>query len=191
MNASPFILPPSGVLRKVTPSFSNLSQAAYTSGTVIPMWPNPRGSSLPLWYFKSGSFSVPQLCVSSTAPAWYQEIVTARTKALGNVFAELDKLEKLQNHYSTRTHTRTHTVPGSIYFIFQTIRRQNVLATTDAQQVAPTRWADQTSYRSVLHLPPWPKGKIRIFFYVAAVHTCWKHHRVRSFGSEGMSASLQ
>ncbi len=44
------MLPPSGVLRNFTPSFSNLSQAAYTSGTVIPMCPNPRGSSLPEWY---------------------------------------------------------------------------------------------------------------------------------------------
>lgn len=34
---------------KVTPSSSNLAQAFSTSGTEMAMWPNPRGSELPLW----------------------------------------------------------------------------------------------------------------------------------------------
>ena len=37
----------------------------------LPMWPNPRGSVLPLWYLKASSVSVPQLWVNSkVAGCW-------------------------------------------------------------------------------------------------------------------------
>lgn len=40
---------------------SKRAHAASTSGTKMPMCPNPRGSVLPVWYFWSGSDSLPQL----------------------------------------------------------------------------------------------------------------------------------
>ena len=49
MNATPFMLPPSGVFLNSTSRDSKRAQAAYTSGTETPMWPKPRGSELPSW----------------------------------------------------------------------------------------------------------------------------------------------
>lgn len=58
-----FFMPRSSGLTKFTPSVSKRSQAATRSGTEKQMWPNPRGSWLPLWYWLS-SLSLPQLWVS-------------------------------------------------------------------------------------------------------------------------------
>jgi hypothetical protein len=44
---------------------SKRAQAAWMSGILIAMWPNPRGSELPEGYYISGFFSLPWLWGSS------------------------------------------------------------------------------------------------------------------------------
>lgn len=70
MNAMSFILPSVNFFLKVTPSFSNLSHAALTFGTVMAMWPKPfPGSVFPEAYPPNdASDSDPWLCVSSRTP---------------------------------------------------------------------------------------------------------------------------
>ena len=68
MNARKFSFPSDRRFLNGTPSLSKRAHAAWTSGTVIAMWPNPRGSELPEWYCTSGLFSVPWLWVSSRMP---------------------------------------------------------------------------------------------------------------------------